>query len=187
MTTPFPDAHSPSESVALHPWLLPVRPFLGVWRGRGEGRYPTLSEGFAFAWELSLSHDGRPFLHYTSRAWLLDGNGGALRPSGRESGWLRVGPDGYLEALLNHPTGISEIYTGRVTAGEGDEGAGAVIEMSSQEVARTPLAKEVTAGRRRYAHSGDGLSYAYDMAAMGQPLSPHLTAELTRVPDATDG
>ncbi|MET7291268.1 FABP family protein [Streptomyces griseoloalbus] len=178
MTSPFPDIHSSDESPVLHPWLTPARPFLGLWRGRGRGGYPTLTEEFAFAWEISISHDGRPFLRYDSRAWLIDKDGAVLRPSGRESGWIRVGPEGYVESLLNHPTGISEIYTGKVTA---DRDGGAVIEMSTQEVTRTPMAKEVTGGRRCYALSEEQLSYTYDLQAVGQPLTHHLSAHLTRV------
>jgi hypothetical protein len=50
-------------------------------------------------------------------------------------------------------------------------------------VARTATAKEVTAGHRLYGLAGPGqdLAYAYDMAAMGQRLQPHLSAQLKRV------
>ena len=47
-------------------------------------------------------------------------------------------------------------------------------------VARTSTAKEVTAGRRLYGLVGPDLAYAYDMAAVGQPLQPHLSAQLKR-------
>lgn len=179
MDTPYPDAYGdpqPPGGPEAHPWLTPVLPLLGVWRGRGRGHYPTLAEGFAFAQELSFAHDGRPFLRYEARAWLTDPTGAPVRPSGRESGWLRVGPDGYVEALLSHPTGIAEVYVGRVS--------GAVVDLATHAVTRTPLAKEVTAARRRYT-LGDGvLSYTHDMEAVGRPLGPHLTAELRRVPQA---
>ncbi|MFC9943258.1 FABP family protein [Streptomyces pratensis] len=170
MSRPFRDTHDAHSTPALHPWLLPVEAFLGVWRGRGRGAYPTLTEEFAYEQEITVSHDGRPFLHYEARAWLIDEDGTPLRPSGRESGWIRVAPNGYLEALLSHPTGICENYTGQVTH--------TVIEMATTEVIRTPLAKEVTAGRRRYVLDDGFLSYEHDIAAVGQPLTPHLSARL---------
>ena len=47
-------------------------------------------------------------------------------------------------------------------------------------VARTSSAKEVTAGHRLYGVVGPDLAWAYDMAAVGQPLQPHLSAQLKR-------
>ncbi|MGW1074012.1 FABP family protein [Streptomyces sp. NPDC002537] len=165
---PYPDTCS---AEGLHPWLEPVRSFLGRWRGRGEGSYPTLAEGFAYEQELTFSHDGRPFLHVEARAWLIDGEGNPLRPSGRETGWWRVTPEGYMEALLAHPTGIAETYTGRVS--------GATVEMATKEVVRTPVAKEVTAEHRRYTLTDDGtLDYVHQLAGVGQPLQHHLAASL---------
>jgi hypothetical protein len=75
--------------------------------------------------------------------------------------------------MLAHPTGIVEIYLGEVT--------GSRIEMATDLVARTATAKEVTAGHRLYGLAAGDLAYAYDMAAMGQPLQPHLSAQLKRV------
>jgi hypothetical protein len=48
-------------------------------------------------------------------------------------------------------------------------------------VARTGTAKEYTAGRRLYGLIGEDLGYAYDMAAEGQGLQSHLSAQLKRV------
>ncbi len=59
--------------------------------------------------------------------------------------------------------------------------------MATDVVARTVTAKEVTAGHRLYGLAGPAgtlsrdLAYAYDMAAMGQRLQPHLSAQLKRV------
>ena len=43
------------------------------------------------------------------------------------------------------------------------------------------LMSEVTAGRRLYGLVGGDLAYAYDMAAVGQPLQAHVSAQLKRV------
>ena len=54
---------------------------LGTWKGRGRGQYPTLDADFTYGQEVTFSHDGRPFLHYEARAWLLDAEDAPLRPN----------------------------------------------------------------------------------------------------------
>ncbi|MEV6670980.1 FABP family protein [Streptomyces sp. NPDC051162] len=172
-TYPYPDALRPDEAPAPHPLLAPLTGFLGTWSGRGRGEYPTLAEEFSYAQEVTFSHDGRPFLHYEARAWLVDADGTPLRPSARESGWWRVQPDGRVEALITQPTGIAEISVGR--AGDG------VVDLTTHEVALAPTAKQVDATRRRYTLTDeDTLDFVHDLAAVGQPLQHHLSARLRR-------
>ncbi|MET7704159.1 FABP family protein, partial [Streptomyces sp. NPDC005485] len=109
---PYPDALRPDEAPAPHALLAPLVGLVGTWVGRGRGEYPTLAEEFEYAQEISFRHDGRPFLQYESRAWLLDADGAPLRPSARESGWWRLQPEGRVEALIIQPTGIAEILVG---------------------------------------------------------------------------
>jgi len=164
--------------VAIHPDLEPLAFLLGRWEGAGIGGYPTI-ESFRFGQEISFSHNGKPFLIYTSRTWRLDEEGQIGPPLGTESGYWRPRPDSQVEVMLAHPTGIVEIYLGEIT--------GTRIEMATDVVARTATAKEVTAGHRLYGLVGPGgpgeqdLAYAYDMAAVGQELQPHLSAQLKRV------
>jgi hypothetical protein len=47
-------------------------------------------------------------------------------------------------------------------------------------VVRTSTAKEVSSGHRLYGIVDRALLYAYDMAAVGQPPTPHLSARLER-------
>ena len=75
--------------------------------------------------------------------------------------------------IIAHPTGIAEIYVGEVT--------GTRAELTTDVVARTATAKEVTAGKRLYGLIGEDLGYAYDLAAEGQGLQSHLSAQLKRV------
>ncbi|MBB4889125.1 hypothetical protein FHS38_005200 [Streptomyces netropsis] len=158
---------------APHALLAPVTGFLGTWVGRGCGGYPTLAEEFTYAQEVTFSHDGRPFLHYEARAWLLDADGTPLRPSARESGWWRLQPEGRVEALITQPTGIAEISVGRA-----DEGT---VDLTTHQVALAPTAKEVNATRRRYTLiDEDTLTFVHDLAAVGQPLQHHLSAQLRR-------
>jgi hypothetical protein len=156
----------------LHPAVAPLRFLTGRWEGAGVVGYPTI-ESANFGQEISFSHNGKPYLIYSSRTWLLDSEGRIGRPLALESGFWRLLPDAQLEVLLVHPTGISEIYLGTVS--------GTTIEMATDAVVRTSTAKEVTAGRRLYGLIGADLGYAYDMAAVGQPLQPHVSAQLKRV------
>jgi hypothetical protein len=175
---PYTESHELREDPKLHPALRPLLPFVGVWRGRGGGEYPTI-EPFEYAQELRFSHDGRPFLFYEARAWLVEPDGTAIRPGGREVGWWRPvlrpdgGPSDGVEVLIATPTGIMELHVGTVT--------GTRVELATDAVMRTVTAKEVSAGRRLYGIVDGDLLYAQDMAAVGQPLQTHLAARLTRV------
>jgi THAP4-like, heme-binding beta-barrel domain len=155
-----------------HPDLAPLRYLLGRWEGAGVGGYPTI-ESFRFGQEISFSHNGKPYLIYVSRTWLLDADGVPGRPLAMETGFWRPRPEGTLEVVLAHPTGIVEIYLGEVT--------GTKIEMATDLVATTESAKDVRAGHRLYGLVGADLAYAYDMAAEGQALQPHISAQLKRV------
>jgi hypothetical protein len=172
-THPYPDSEGQDGTPVPHELLTPVLSLLGTWHGRGAGEYPTLAEGFSYAQEITFSHDGRPFLRYESRAWLIDAAGAPLRPSARESGWWRLQADGRVEALVTQPTGIAEIMVGRAD--------GRTVDLTTHEVALAPTAKQVDATRRRYALTDDGtLDFAHDLAAIGRPLQHHLAAQLRR-------
>ena len=154
------------------PAIAPLSFLLGRWEGAGVVGYPTI-ESRNYGEEISFSHNGKPFLIYASRTWLLEPDGSIGRLSHMEIGFWRPQPDNGVEVLIAHPTGVSEIYIGTVS--------GTKIEMATDAVVRTTSAKEVTAGKRLYGLVGGDLAYAFDMAAMGQPLQPHLSAQLKRV------
>lgn len=155
----------------LHPDCAAVAWMLGTWRGNGHGDYPTI-EPFQFGQELIFTHDGRPFFHYFSRTWIVDGAGELVRSSALETGFLRCRPEGRMELVLTHSTGIVEVWYGEAEGGK--------LDIATDAVARTESAKEVVAGRRLYGNVEGDLLYAYDMAAMGQPLQPHIWARLQR-------
>jgi THAP4-like, heme-binding beta-barrel domain len=174
---PYEDTYDLRTGPDLHPALLGLLPYVGWWRGRGRGGYPTI-EDFDYAQEIRISHDGRPFLFYESRAWLLDEQSRAVRPAGREVGWWRPvqrddGPTDEVEALMSNPTGIMELYLGRVD--------GTRLELVTDAVMRTATAKEVNAGHRLFGIVDGALLYAQEMAAVGHSLTPHLSARLTRI------
>jgi hypothetical protein len=169
---PFVESHDLRTGPDLHPALLGLLPYVGVWRGRGKGGYPTIEE-FHYGQEIRFSHDGRPFLRYEARAWLIESDGTPIRPGARECGWWRPYGKDEVEMLLTHPTGFLEMWAGRVD--------GLKVEVVTDTVVRSPEAKEVTGGHRLYGIVEGALMYAYDMAAVGQPLQSHLSARLERV------
>lgn len=122
---------------------------------------------------MSFTHIGKPFLIYASRTWMLEEDGSLGRPLATESGYWRPRPDHQVEVMLAHPTGITEIYQGNAAFNR--------VELQTDVVARTESAKEVTGGTRLYGLIGEDLGWAYDMAAMGQKLQSHLSAQLKRV------
>lgn len=155
----------PTELVALA-WLV------GRWEGAGVVGYPSI-ESANFGQEVEFGHDGRPFLHYSSRTWLLDDDGAKVRPLATEAGFWRVQQGGELEVLLSHPTGYVEIYVGSVD--------GPRVQLQTDLVARTPTAKEYTAASRMYGLVDGDLMWVMEMAAVGQPLQSHASAQLKRV------
>lgn len=160
----------------LHADLMPYAWLVGQWQGSGHGDYPSI-EAFQFGQEVAFAHDGRPFLHYFSRTWLVDDEGNTLRPASLETGFLRPRPDSECELVLAHPTGFAEVWYGHVD--------GAKIELGTDVIARTQSAKEVTAGSRLYGLVDGDLLWAYDMAAEGHPLQSHLWGRLVRQPPTT--
>ncbi|WP_189114441.1 FABP family protein [Pilimelia terevasa] len=174
---PFEETYDLRTGPDLHPSLLGLLPYVGLWRGRGRGGYPGI-EDFDYAQEIRVTHDGRPFLSYESRAWILDDASRPVRPAYREVGWWRpvIVDDratDEVEALLTAPTGVMELYVGRLD--------GVKLELATDVVIRTVTAKEVTAGQRLFGIVEGALLYAQEMAAQGHPLSPHLSARLVRV------
>ena len=156
----------------LHPNCAPVAWLLGTWQGNGHGDYPTI-EPYQYGQELIFTHDGRPFFHYFARSWIVDEAGEKVRDAALETGFLRCPEPGKVEFLLTHNTGFVEIYYG--------DAGGAKLDLTTDAVVRTETAKEYTAGKRLYGNVESDLLYAYDMAAMGESLQPHLWARLQRV------
>lgn len=155
---------------------------IGSWVGFGTVDYPTMENGMQFAQELSISHDGRPFLTHWSRTWELDADGNKVRPLAVEAGFWRPQPDNTVEFVLAHPTGIVEIWSGKVEI-LGLENAritGARAFIETDVVGRTLTAKQIDSGKRMYGLVDGRLFWAYDMAAMGHDLQVHSAAELFR-------
>lgn len=188
-----------AEPPALHEAVEPLGFLLGVWAGEGEGRYPTI-EAFHYGEELHFSHNGKAFVGYTQRTWDL-GDDHLLHS---ETGYWRVTPEGRIELVLAHPTGVVEVSEGTLHTSGSDRGsrgdlpgevapgprhAGSLlreISLASRFVGLTSSAKSVTALARTIQVAGSEMRSSLDMAAMGHPFQPHLHSVLERVgPGAT--
>jgi hypothetical protein len=157
----------------LHDALLALLPLLGVWRGHGRGVVAATGAEFAYGQQVDIVHDGRPFLAYESRSWIVDDSGAVVRQAWRESGFWRpgAGPDD-IELVIASNTGQALVFSG--TAGDQR------WELATVSAEHAPTAKDVTGERRLYAVRGDELSYATELAPAGQPYAPHLNARLVR-------
>ncbi|GAA0483076.1 UPF0678 fatty acid-binding protein-like protein [Paractinoplanes deccanensis] len=175
---PYEDTHDLRSGPDLHPALLGLLPFVGLWRGRGQGGFPE-EKDYDFAQEIRISHDGRPFLRWDSRSWLLDDQS---QPAGEwivESGfWRPVLVDGRptdeMEATMITADGVAELYVGK-TIGT------TRLEMEADAVAYTPSGLHVTGGQRLFGIVEGALLYAHEQAVDKSGLRPHMSARLLRV------
>ena len=186
--------------------LVPLSWLIGVWEGTGVVHYDIDGEtqNLEFGQRVSFSHDGLPYLNYTSYTWLLDASN---TPHITETGYWRLsrpaangdpGPgmlpgvgarpyvtaaavetlrnadDAFeIEVSLVHPNGVSELYLGQVK--------GPRIDLATDAVVRTATAKEYVAATRLYGLVDSHLLWAWDIAALGEPLKSHASGRLARV------
>lgn len=151
----------------LAPNLTPVAALLGTWKGEGAGSYPTIKD-FTYQEEVTFTDVGKPFLHYVQRTWSPTG-----APMHTETGYLRVPGDGTVEFVLAQPTGQTELCEGTVLA----EADSVVLDMRAS-LLNSATAKQVSSTHRRYELVGPHLTTTFAMAAVGQPMTHHLRAEL---------
>ncbi len=154
-----------------HEVIEPLTFLLGTWRGTGEGSYPTI-DTFSYTEEISFGHVGKPFLAYGQKTRHAE----TEVPLHAESGYWRPGLGSVIEVVLAHPTGLLESLAGTFTRSE----SGGAFELRCPAVLTTASAAEVTATERRITVDGDTLTYEVAMAAVGQPMTHHLAATLTR-------
>lgn len=169
-----PDTSDLRTGAPLHDSLLALVPLVGAWRGNGHVVVAATGAEFAFGQQITIGHDGRPFLAYESRSWLVNDAGALIRQAWRESGFWRPGPGpDDIELVIASNTGQALVFAG--TAGD------ARWELATVSAEHAPSAKDVDGERRRYAVRGDELSYATELAPGGEPFAPHLNARLHRV------
>ena len=150
----------------LHPDLAPLAFLLGTWTGEGVGEYPTI-ETFPYLETVTFDHVGKPYLSYLQRTTRPDGT-----PTHGEVGFWRLPAPDRVEIVMVHPFGATEMATGALS--------GSTIELRSLSVVSTPTAKTVSGIERTVVVEGDVMRYTVRMAAVGQPMTHHLSAELRR-------
>ena len=145
----------------------PLAALAATWRGAGEGEYPTIAD-FAYTEELVITPvPDRPVAHW--RSTTRDAATG--EPRHAESGFLRTTTQG-VELVVAHGFGIVEAAIGSFDGG--------VLALRSSGLLGTPSAKHVDIVERRYELDGEIMRYTIAMAAVGVPLTHHLSAELRR-------
>lgn len=170
---PVPDTADVRSGPEVAHELLSVLPLLGEWHG--EGQAAGTGGDHRFGQWVRFSHDGRGFLAYDSRTWRLTDDGQIVGPDVRETGFWRPRGDGDdVELLVVGADGLLEIYVGaaRTTTS---------WELTSDVVARTPDAPEVTRAVRLYGIVEGALMYAVDRAVGDGPLRPTMSARLERI------
>ncbi|HUG86782.1 MAG TPA: FABP family protein [Euzebya sp.] len=153
----------------VHPDIAPLGFLLGTWRGDGKGAYPTI-QPFAYTEEVVIEAMPKPVLRYTQRT----ADAATGEPRHAEVGYLRL-PGRVPEMVIAQPTGIVECHAGTL------EGQHLVLRSTSVGLTPSAAVHDVTEVERVIEVEGDVLRYTLAMAAVGQPLQIHLTAQLVRV------
>lgn len=181
----------------LAPEVYPLAWLVGSWRGPGFLAYANISER-PIVVEATFSHDGGPYLAYTSTTWLLEGELAGLETKvpqadliagdvwSTESGYWRIPPGGQgvtvngekaprseLEVLLADPSGHITVFVGAVQ--------GPQITLVSDVIARTETGAEVSAAERQYGLVHGELMWATDMAAFGHEMASYSAGRLERM------
>ena len=173
MNAPVPDTDDLRAGVPVSEALLALLPLVGRWRGTGVGVVARTGAQFRYGQQITITHDGRPFLAYEARSWLLDDEGGVLRQAWRESGFWRPGAGtDDVELVLASNTGQALVFAGAA----GDQR----WELQTVSAEHAPTAKDVDGERRLYAVTDAQLVYATELAPAGDPFAPHLNAALER-------
>ena len=173
---PVPDTADVRTGPEVSEALLSVLPLLGEWHGEGvmNGAVAGSAVDLRFGQWIRFSHDGRGFLAYESRTWRLTDDGAIVGPDARESGFWRPRGQDDVELLVASPDGLVELYVGtaRTTTS---------WELTSDVMARTPDAPDVTRAVRLYGIVEGTLMYAIDRAGPDGPLRPTMSARLERI------
>lgn len=184
--------------------LTPFAFLVGKWSGSGVISYELDGQKIEqeFNQTVEFTSDGQPFMGYVAKTTLTDGtpltteagfwrlakspepadHGPGLLPGNGEKQiatreqleTLRNQDGGFdIEVSIVHPSGISELYLGQIK--------GARIDISTDAVMRSQSAKEYVAATRMFGQVEGALLWAWDIAALGNPLASHASARLERI------
>ncbi len=120
-------------------------------------------------WRLS-----RPLAESDPGPGLLPGSEPRAFTTADEVESLRNKANGFdIEVSIVHPGGVMELYIGQVTQ--------ARVDLATDAVMRSQGAKQYTAATRMYGLVQGHLLWAWDIAALGQPIKTHASARLAKV------
>jgi hypothetical protein len=163
----------------LHPELVPLAFLLGNWEGAGVFDFPG-AEKCNFGQEVAFSHDGRPFLEYRSRTWVLDHDGRKVRPLENETGYWRIAKNRQVEISMTRDVGVIEIWYGELAKGKPQ------IDLATDAVARFEDAPEYSGGKRLYGYVNGDLMWVGEKATPSVELRPYMSAHLKKVVDPSE-
>ncbi len=169
---PVPDTVDVRTGPEVAHELLSVLPLLG--EGHGEGQAAGAGGDHRFGQWIRFAHDGRDFLSYESRTWRLTDDGQVAGPDTRESGFWRPRGEDEVELLVTSPAGVVELYVGHARTTTS-------WELSTDVLARTPDAPDVTRAVRLYGIVEGALMYAIDRAGPDEAPRPWMSARLERL------
>ena len=155
----------------LHPDLYPLAWLIGTWRGNGIGEYPGIPR-FNYFQEMSFNHDGRGFLNYFSRTWLVDEETKVQTPFELETGFWTPKENNVLHVVITSSSGTAAGWMGVHD--------GPRIQIVMDNSYSTPEAPIVTAGQRLFGLVEGELFYSYDMACDGQTLQSYIWSTMER-------
>eukprot|EP01095_Lingulamoeba_sp_RSL-Kostka_P014721 TRINITY_DN6546_c0_g1_i1.p1 TRINITY_DN6546_c0_g1~~TRINITY_DN6546_c0_g1_i1.p1 ORF type:complete len:318 (-),score=89.66 TRINITY_DN6546_c0_g1_i1:28-981(-) len=181
------------QDYKIHDKVKCLKPFLGVWKGKGKGVYPTI-DSFEYFEEASFSTMGKPFVYYQQKTKNLNDE-----PLHTETGYFRVrkgeNDEEIVELVVTDPTGTCQMYDGEITITKSTEEENNVeviettLSLNFTKIITTPSSKAVTALNRVIRISQQyeldssreiksSLDYSVEMEAVEQPLQNHLKANL---------
>ncbi|GAA1481255.1 FABP family protein [Gordonia sinesedis] len=172
---PLPaDTANLRKGADLDPALLGLLPLVGVWRGEGEGHDPDTGEDYHFAQQIEITHDGRGYLNWQARSWVIDDDANFVRPDLRETGYWRIGEDDTIELLLAHAEGSVELFYGKPLTQTS-------WELATDVVIKTETGARTGGAKRLYGLVEDGdLAYVEERVDADGDLTPRLSAKLRR-------
>jgi hypothetical protein len=165
----------------LHRDVVPLAFLLGTWEGAGVYDFPG-TDKCNFGQEVVFRHDGRPFIEFRSRSWVLDEQGEKIRPLENEHAFWRItsnqhgtGGEREIEVSSLRDDGTVEIWYGKLHDGKPQ------IDLATDAVARIEGAPDYTGGKRLYGLVREELLWVGEKAAPAVPLRPYMSAQLRKV------
>ncbi|MDQ6786974.1 MAG: FABP family protein [Acidobacteriota bacterium] len=157
--------------------LARLSPLLGMWRGTGRGKFPTI-EAFDYTEELKFeSNSCEPLIHFEQKTWVEPSTEINGSPLHWESGFIRPVEDGTIEISNAQNGGRVEVLKGRIDMAEYLKGT-LLLSLESVLFGNDPRMVQT---RRTLTLKDNKLSYLIEMATVRTPnLQQHLEASLTK-------